>query len=86
MSSKCMMKYQNEDIFFGYITGKVEFDTRYSKVCVRHPWFHFLCAKHRSCGLKVEDIYLSGLLKGNWFKMELQNSQKNEQLLHFISH
>ena len=87
LPSKCMMKYQNEDIFFAYITGKVEEHWENPRLSyVSHPWFHFLSAKHGSCGLKVEDIYLSGLLKGNWFKMELQNSQKNEQLLHFISH
>ena len=79
-----MMQYQNEDIFFGYITGKAQWHS--SKFYIRHPWFHFLCAKHRSCGLKVDDIYLSEVPKRNWIKMELQNSQKNEELLHFISH
>jgi hypothetical protein len=82
-----MMKYQNEDIFFAYITGKVEEHGENLRLSyVSHPWFHFLSAKHGSCGLKVEDIYLSGLLKGNWFKMKLKNFQKNEHLLHFISH
>jgi hypothetical protein len=87
-SSTChLMKYQNEDIFFGYITGKAMWHTHCPNFYIPYPWFHFLGAKHRSCGLKVEDIYLSDIVpKRNWTKMELQNSQKNEQLLHFMSH
>ena len=81
-----MLQYQNEDIFFAYITGKVEY-APYPRLYVRHPWFHFLCAKHRCCGLKVENTYFkSDSLRCNWFKMELKNFPKDEQLLHFILH
>jgi speckle-type POZ protein len=72
-----MMKYQKEEMFFAYITG------RSSENRIGKPVIHFTCAKHRSFGLKVEDVYCSQPFTsyGHWFKMESKKLQNNAELL-----
>jgi hypothetical protein len=76
------MQYQKEHIFFAYFTGS---DVRQLDAgTFAKPVIHLSGVKHRSFGLKVEDIYCSRL---GWtaltkpFKMESKKLQKNEDLL-----
>ncbi len=60
-----------------------------------NPVIHLSCAKHRSFGLQLEDVYCnlqevegvySNLREHNqWLKMESNNVQKNAELLHFAA-
>jgi hypothetical protein len=90
--SKCLMQYQEEDMFFAHITGHCSSGNGNSK-----PVIHFACAKHRRFGLKVEDVYCgtkkmwtrnSPRYNGydQWLKMKnslIKNREKNKELLHF---
>jgi hypothetical protein len=82
------MQYLNENIFTAYFTEKKEIDSQSKQEGISKPVIHLTCTKHRSFGLRVEDIYCimqeSGKLGYNrWFKMEPKYHQKNEELLHF---
>jgi hypothetical protein len=80
------MQYQNEDIFLADFTGQRESNEN-GTVLVRKPVIHLLCPKLSSFGLKVEDIYLSGVLQKryNWYKMESKNLIKNVELQRFTA-
>ncbi|EFX74432.1 hypothetical protein DAPPUDRAFT_324421 [Daphnia pulex] len=77
-SPKCIMEYQDEELFFAYITGD------YVENHIIQPVIHLVCAKHRRFGLKVVDIYCSLKGQDQWFKMEAKKSKENAELLqHF---
>ncbi len=71
------MRYQNKDIFVAYITGS-EY-THIIREYYTKPVIHLSRAKHRSFGLKVEDIYCG--IGQDRFKMESKKLQNNEELL-----
>jgi hypothetical protein len=72
------MEYQDEELFFAYITGD------YVENHIFQPEIHLVCAKHRRFGLKVVDIYCSLKGQDQWFKMEAKKSKENAELLqHF---
>jgi hypothetical protein len=72
------MEYQDEELFFAYITGD------YVENHIIQPEIHLVCAKHRRFGLKVVDIYCSLKGQDQWFKMEAKKSKENAELLqHF---
>ncbi len=68
------MQYQNKDIFFAYITVPTIF--KHNSYVI-----NFACAKHRSFGLKVEDIYCGLKGKNQWFKMEPKKLKNSTDLL-----
>jgi hypothetical protein len=79
--SKCLVQYQNEDIFVVCISGvehRISCGYAYTKAAI-----HLSCAKHRNFGLKVEDIYCSSILQGynQWFKMEANDLKNKTELL-----
>ncbi len=68
------MQYQNKDIFFAYITV--------STISKRNSYvINFTCAKHRSFGLKVEDIYCGLQEQNQRFKMEPKKIKNSTELL-----
>jgi hypothetical protein len=85
-----MMQYQNENIFIAYYTKEKEIDSQLNQDDISKPIIHFSCAKHRSFGLQVEDIYcgmqgLGTLGYIQWLKMESKRFQKTAELLHFAA-
>jgi hypothetical protein len=84
------MQYQNENIFIAYYTKEKEIDSQLNQDDISKPIIHFSCAKHRSFGLQVEDIYcgmqgLGTLGYIQWLKMESKRFQKTAELLHFAA-
>ncbi len=73
------MQYQKEDMFFAHFTGYC------SNGILSKPVIHFSCAKHRSFGLKVEDIYCGinfmEQKPNQWFKMEAKMLKNSAELL-----
>jgi hypothetical protein len=75
------MQYQNQDIFVAHITGSDYIAYTNSNKRTTKPVIHLSCAKHRSFGLKVEDIYC-GMQGYNYrLKMEAKELKKNAELL-----
>jgi hypothetical protein len=84
----CVMQYQNEDIFIAYFTEEKQIDSQLNQSDNSKPVIHFTCAKHRTFGLQIEDIYCGmqeSVSRGyqQWLKMEPKHHQKNAELLHF---
>jgi hypothetical protein len=92
------MQYQNENIFIAYFTEEKEIDSQMSQgdinkpsgITGNEPVVHLTCAKHRSFGLQVEDVYFG--MHGSstrgykcWLKMEPKYHQKNAEVLHFAT-
>jgi hypothetical protein len=83
--SKCLMRYQNENIFFVNFaleketnpTDKTTAGTR----AVRTSVINFSCSKHRKFGLKIEDVYCKNTTS-HWYKMESKRQKNAELLLH----
>jgi hypothetical protein len=81
------MQYLNENIFIAYFTEVKE--SEYPKQDdISIPVIHFTCAKHRSFGLRIEDVYCGmqgSVTRGykQWLKMEPKYHQENAELLHF---
>jgi hypothetical protein len=73
------MKYQDEELFFAYITAG-----HFDKDRITKPVIHVTCAKHKRFGLKVEDVYCSLQEPNQWYKMEPKKSNENAEILqHF---
>jgi hypothetical protein len=93
--SKCVMQYQNENICIASLIGKRQMLPGDGFHTYIDPVIHLSCAKHRSFGLQLEDVYCnlqevknnySNLREHNqWLKMESKNVQKNAELLHFAA-
>jgi hypothetical protein len=73
------MQYQNQDIFVAHITGSDYIAYTNSNKRTTKPVIHLSCAKHRSFGLKIEDIYCG--MRGHLLKMEAKELKKNAELL-----
>ncbi|XP_046458912.1 uncharacterized protein LOC124205512 [Daphnia pulex] len=87
--SKCVMQYQNENIFSAYYTEEKEIASQLNDD-ISKPVIHFTCVKHRTFGLQVEDIYCGMKESGSrgynrWLKMEPKHHQKNAEVLHFAT-
>ncbi len=86
--TKCVMEFLNEDFFIAYYTEQKKIDSQVSQGDTSKPVIHFTCAKHRTFGLQIEDIYC-GMEESStrgynrWFKMEPKHHQTNAGLLHF---
>jgi hypothetical protein len=82
------MEFLNEDFFIAYYTEQKKIDSQVSQGDTSKPVIHFTCAKHRTFGLQIEDIYC-GMEESStrgynrWFKMEPKHHQTNAGLLHF---
>ncbi len=86
--SKCMMRYQNEDIFSAYFTGEKVTNPTDKTTAISKPVIHFSCSKHRKFGLKIEDVYCQNTnmwSSCSWFKMESKHLQKNAELLQYYT-
>ena len=67
---KCVMQYQNENIFTAYFTGERELGEIGNRYFINEAVFHILCAKHRNFGFHVENIYCNLQEHSQWFKTE----------------
>ncbi len=82
--SKCLMRYQNENIFSAYFTGEKVTNPTDKTTAISKPVIHFSCSKHRKFGLKIEDVYCKHDWS-HWLKMESKHLQKNAELLQYFT-